>query len=72
MCSLMPKRCGLVVSGWNMDSVTGYDFLREVRGDPVLKQTPFILMTAESKMETRMTITSDKAVAVAAVLHTPA
>jgi len=43
-----------------------------VRGDPVLKRTPFILMTAESKMESRMSTTSEKAVAVAAVLHTPA
>ena len=28
-----------------------YDFLREVRGDPVLKRTPFIIMIAEAKTE---------------------
>ena len=45
------KRYGLVISDWNMPSMTGYDFLQEVRGDPGLKQTPFIMVTAESKIE---------------------
>lgn len=45
------KRYGLVVSDWNLETMSGYDFLREVRSDPVLKQTPFILVTADSKME---------------------
>ena len=34
-----------------MEPMTGFDLLREVRGDPVLKRTPFILVTAESKTE---------------------
>jgi len=45
------KRYGLVISDWNMSGMSGCDFLREVRGDPVLKQTPFIMVTAESKIE---------------------
>ena len=45
------KHYGLVISDWNMEPMTGYDLLREVRGDPGLSQTPFIMVTAESKTE---------------------
>jgi two-component system, chemotaxis family, chemotaxis protein CheY len=45
------KRYGLIISDWKMDSMTGHDFLREVRADPSLKRTPFIMMAAESKTE---------------------
>jgi two-component system chemotaxis response regulator CheY len=45
------RRYGLVISDWNMAPMTGYEFLREVRGDPVLKRTPFIMVTSESKTE---------------------
>ncbi len=31
--------------------MSGYDLLRELRGDPTLKRTPFIMVTAESKTE---------------------
>jgi two-component system, chemotaxis family, chemotaxis protein CheY len=31
--------------------MTGYDLLREVRANPELLQTPFIMITAESKTE---------------------
>jgi two-component system, chemotaxis family, chemotaxis protein CheY len=45
------KRYGLVISDWNMAPMTGYDFLREVRSDPALARTPFIMVTADSKIE---------------------
>jgi two-component system chemotaxis response regulator CheY len=45
------KRYGLVISDWNMEPMTGFDFLREVRADPELSATPFIMVTAESKTE---------------------
>jgi two-component system, chemotaxis family, chemotaxis protein CheY len=45
------KRYGLVISDWNMEPMTGFDLLREVRADPGLKTTPFIMVTAESKTE---------------------
>ena len=45
------KRYGLVISDWNMEPMTGYDLLRQVRADPGLQQTPFIMVTAESKTE---------------------
>ncbi|MEZ5939363.1 MAG: response regulator [Hyphomonadaceae bacterium] len=42
---------GLVISDWNMEPMTGYELLREVRNDDGLKATPFIMVTAESKTE---------------------
>ena len=51
LIKMRAKHYGLVISDWNMQSMTGYDFLREIRGDSGLKQTPFIMMTAETKTE---------------------
>ena len=45
------KRYGLVISDWNMEPMTGYDLLRQVRANPELETTPFIMVTAESKTE---------------------
>jgi two-component system chemotaxis response regulator CheY len=45
------KRYGLVISDWNMEPMTGYDLLKEVRADPGLGAVPFIMVTAESKTE---------------------
>ena len=45
------KDIGLVISDWNMEPMTGYEFLKEVRSDAKLKETPFIMVTAESKTE---------------------
>jgi two-component system chemotaxis response regulator CheY len=45
------KRYGLVISDWNMEPMTGYDLLRQVRADPELGAIPFIMVTAESKTE---------------------
>lgn len=40
-----------VISDWNMPNMMGIDLLREVRGDPNLKQLPFLMVTAESQKE---------------------
>ena len=45
------RKYGLVISDWNMEPMTGYELLKEVRSDDVLKPTPFIMITAESKTE---------------------
>jgi two-component system, chemotaxis family, chemotaxis protein CheY len=42
---------GLVISDWNMEPMTGYDLLREVRADDKLKGLKFIMVTAESKTD---------------------
>ncbi|WBQ12666.1 response regulator [Hyphomonadaceae bacterium BL14] len=49
---MMKKRkYGLVISDWNMEPVTGYELLQNVRADEAVKSTPFIMITAESKTE---------------------
>jgi len=45
------KKYGLVISDWNMQPVTGIEFLRHVRADADLRATPFIMVTAESKTD---------------------
>lgn len=48
---LKAKPYGLIISDWNMEPMTGYDLLKQVRADDHLKKTPFIMITAESKTE---------------------
>lgn len=48
---LRTKSYGLVISDWNMEPMTGYELLKEVRADGQLKATPFIMVTAESKTD---------------------
>lgn len=48
---LHKKRYGLVISDWNMEPMTGYELLKEVRTDDALGRMPFIMVTAESKTE---------------------
>jgi two-component system chemotaxis response regulator CheY len=51
LAKMRGKKYGLVISDWNMEPMTGYDLLKEVRTNPELSQTPFIMITAESKTE---------------------
>lgn len=48
---LRKKRYGLIISDWNMEPMTGYELLKEVRTDDALARMPFIMVTAESKTE---------------------
>ena len=48
---MQSKKYGLVISDWNMEPMTGIQLLREVRGDAKLKAIPFIMITAENKVE---------------------
>ena len=45
------QKFGLVISDWNMEPMTGYELLVQVRAEDALKATPFIMVTAESKTE---------------------
>jgi two-component system chemotaxis response regulator CheY len=45
------KKYGLVISDWNMEPMTGYELLKQVRANPQTAGTPFIMITAESKTE---------------------
>jgi len=40
-----------VVSDWNMPKMAGIELLKAVRGDEKLKDTPFLMVTAESDKE---------------------
>ena len=51
LAKMQGKRYGLVISDWNMEPMTGYDLLKEVRASPEFSNTPFIMITAESKTE---------------------
>lgn len=45
------KKYGLVLSDWNMGVMTGYDLLKNVRADPEIAHVPFVMVTAEAKIE---------------------
>jgi len=49
--ALRTKKYDLVISDWNMEPMTGFDLLKEVRADEQLKPLPFIMVTAESQTE---------------------
>ncbi len=51
LSKMTEHRYGLVISDWNMEPMSGLDLLVKVRGDQDQKETPFIMVTAESKTE---------------------
>ena len=51
LAKMRERKYGLVISDWNMEPMTGYDLLQQVRGDPSLSDTPFIMVTAETRTE---------------------
>jgi two-component system chemotaxis response regulator CheY len=51
LARMQGKRYGLVISDWNMEPMSGYELLTEVRTNPQYSNTPFIMITAESKTE---------------------
>ncbi|MDF2965456.1 MAG: two-component system response regulator [Rickettsiaceae bacterium] len=48
---LKSKKYDLIISDWNMEPVSGLQFLKMVRAEESLKTIPFIMVTAESKKE---------------------
>lgn len=51
LVKLNERKYGLVISDWNMEPMTGYELLKQVRGNPALEAIPFIMVTAEAKSE---------------------
>jgi len=51
LAKLRARKYGLVISDCNMEPMTGYALLQEVRADASLAGTPFIMVTAESRTE---------------------
>ena len=48
---MQDRKYGLIISDWNMEPMTGYELLREIRSNEPTAATPFIMVTAESKTE---------------------
>ena len=45
------KQYGLIISDWNMEPMTGFQLLQKVREERWSAETPFIMVTAESKTD---------------------
>lgn len=45
------NKIDLIISDYNMPNMDGYTLLEHVKGDPTLKQHPFILLTSEDNNE---------------------
>lgn len=48
---LKRKSYDLIISDWDMEVMEGLELLQTVRKDPVLKDVPLIMMTAEGRPE---------------------
>jgi two-component system chemotaxis response regulator CheY len=51
LTKMRDKKYGLVISNWNLEPMTGHELLEELRADPDLSETPFIMVTPETKTE---------------------
>ncbi len=49
LARMREKPFGLVISDWYMEPMSGLELVREMRKDELLKETPFIMVSAESK-----------------------
>ncbi len=48
---LKSNKVDLIVSDWNMPTMTGLELLKQVRADERLKGLPFLMVTAEAQKE---------------------
>ena len=48
---LKQEKIDLIISDWNMPKMTGLDLLKNVRADPNMATTPFIMVTAEAQQD---------------------
>ena len=48
---LKEKKYDLIISDWNMENMTGLELLKKVRETDAIKDLPFLMVTAESKVE---------------------
>lgn len=51
LAMMRKKHYDLVISDWNMEPMTGYDLLREIRADQKIRTTRFIMVTSESRQD---------------------
>ncbi|MBP9020254.1 MAG: response regulator [Syntrophobacterales bacterium] len=48
---LKSRQVDLIISDWNMPTMSGYELLKAVRADGELQKTPFLMVTAEALKE---------------------
>ncbi len=48
---LKSQHYDLIISDWNMPQMSGLELLKSVRSDEELKDTPFLMVTAEAQKE---------------------
>ena len=48
---IQSKDYGLVLSDWNMQPMSGFELLKKVRAEPRTKDLPFVMVTAEAKVD---------------------
>jgi two-component system chemotaxis response regulator CheY len=48
---LASQKVDLIVSDWNMPKMTGLELLKHVRGNDRIRDTPFLMVTAEAQKE---------------------
>ncbi len=48
---LQKEPVDLIISDWNMPKMSGLELLKKVRSDDKLKDTPFLMVTAEAQKE---------------------
>ncbi len=51
LAKMKENKYDLILSDWNMEPMSGLDLLKAVRANPETKSVPFLLITAESKVE---------------------
>lgn len=47
LAKMKERKYGLVISDWNMAPTTGYELLQQAKADEQLRDTPFIMVSAE-------------------------
>ena len=48
---LRSREVDVILSDWNMPRMTGIELLRQVRSDAILKEIPFVMISAEATGE---------------------
>ena len=48
---LQTDHIDFVICDWNMPNMTGLDLLKTIRSDEALKETPFLMVTAEAQKD---------------------
>lgn len=48
---LKQEKVDMIISDWNMPKMTGLELLKHVRADGGMKDTPFIMVTAEAQQD---------------------